>query len=157
MKFLNSDALLDVLVSRRVLTPKQREFVTLEKGKQRQKLLRLASKDGETDKDFPDMVEIITSFNLKLVGGQGALVDEETVMQAVAKEKKIPFIKLDPLELDMDVATKTIPRNFAIRQLLLPFKMEDGLLEVAVSLTPRHAIVRNEPVQDLWKGGSLPE
>ncbi len=132
MKFLNNDTLLDVLVKSRVLSPKQREFVILEKGKQRQKLLRLASKDGEVDKDYPDMVDIVTAFNLKLIGGDGRLVDEEMVMRAVAAENKLPFKKLDPLDLDMEVATKTIPRNFAIRQLILPFKMEEGLLETAI-------------------------
>jgi general secretion pathway protein E len=132
MKFLNSDTLLDVLVKTRVLSPKQREFVILEKGKQRQKLLRLASKDGEVDKDYPDMVDIVTAFNLKHIGGDGRLVDEEMVMRAVAAANKLPFKKLDPLDLDMEVATKTIPRNFAIRQLILPFKMEEGLLETAI-------------------------
>ena len=132
MKFLNSESLLDLLVARRVLTPKQREFVTLEKGKQRQKLLRQAGKEGAADKDYPDMVEILTSFNLKLAGGEeGALVDEELILKTVAREYKLPFVKLDPLELDMEVATKTIPRNFAIRHMLLPFKMEDGLLAMA--------------------------
>ncbi len=132
MKLLNSDALLDVLVKLKVLTLKQRQFVTQEKGKLRQKLLRTASKEGVVDKDYPDLVEIITAFNFKLQGGNGRLVDEELIMRAVAKEKKLPFVKLDPLELDMDVATKTIPRNFAIRQLLLPFKIQDGVVETAV-------------------------
>jgi general secretion pathway protein E len=75
MKFLNSDALLDVLVKLKVLTPKQRQFVTLEKGKLRQKLLRTASKEGVVDKNYPDLVEIITAFNFKLQGGKGRLVD----------------------------------------------------------------------------------
>jgi len=132
MKFLHSDALLDVLVKLKALTPKQRQFVTLEKGKMRQKLLRQASKEGEVDKDYPDMVDITAGFNFKLSGGDGRLVDEELIMRAVAKENNLPFKKLDPLELDMDVATKTIPRNFAIRQLLLPFKMENGLVETAI-------------------------
>lgn len=132
MKFLNSDELLDVLVDLRVMSPKQRQFVILEKGKQRQKLLRLVGKDGDVDKDYPDMVEIVTAFNLKLLGGDGRLIDEELIMQTVAKAKNLPFKKLDPLDLDMDVATKTIPRNFAIRQMILPFKMEDGILETAI-------------------------
>ncbi len=132
MKFLNSDALLDVLLKLKVLTPKQRQFVTLEKGKMRQKLLRQASSEGEVDKDYPDMVDIITGFNFKLLSGDGRLIDEELIMRAVAKEKNLPFKKLDPLELDMDVATKTIPRNFAIRQLLLPFKMENGVVQTAI-------------------------
>ena len=132
MKFLNSEELLDVLVDLRVLSPKQRQFVILEKGKQKQKLLRMASKEGEVDKDYPDMVDIITAFNLKLLGGEGQLIDEEVIMQAIARAKKLPFKKLDPLDLDMDVATKTIPRNFAIRQLIVPFKMENGFLETAI-------------------------
>jgi hypothetical protein len=32
-----------------------------------------------------------------------------------------------------------------------------GLPKVAVSLTSRNALVGDKPVQDLWKGGSLPE
>ncbi|MCP4343639.1 MAG: type II/IV secretion system protein [Desulfobulbaceae bacterium] len=132
MKFLNSDALPDVLLKLKVLTPKQRQAVTLEKGKMRQKLLRQANKDGPVDKDYPDMVEVITGFNFKLLGGDGRLVDEELIMRTIAKEKNLPFKKLDPLELDMDIATKTIPRNFAIRQLLLPFKMENDVVQMAV-------------------------
>lgn len=143
MKFLNSDALLDVLVKLRVLTPKQRQFVTLEKGKVRQKLLRQASKEGEVDKDYPDLVDIVTAFNLKLQGGDGRIVDEELIMRAVAKEHKLPFKKLDPLELDMDVATKTIPRNFAIRQLLLPFKVVEGVVETATYHPDCQAVLKD--------------
>jgi len=132
MKFLNSEALLDTLVRLRVLTPKQRQFVTLEKGKQRQKLLRQVSKEAEVDKDYPDLVDIISSFHLKRYGSEEQLIDEETIIRAVAEERNLPFKKLDPLDLDMEVVTKTIPRNFAIRQLVLPFKIENGILEAAI-------------------------
>jgi len=132
MKFLNSEALLDVLEKYKVLSPNQRQFVVLEKGKQRQKLQRQAAKDGQVDKSYPDMVDIVGAFNLKMKNGKDRLVDEELIMRAVAKDKGLPFKKLDPLELDMDVVTKTIPRNFAIRQLILPFKVEEGVLDVAI-------------------------
>ncbi len=132
MKFLNSETLLDVLVQHKVLSPKQRQFLTLEKGKIRQKLIRQAAKEGVVEKNYPDLVDIITACNFKLLGGDGKLVDEELVMRTVAVEKDFPFKKLDPLELDMDVTTKTIPRNFAIRQLILPFKLSDGVLDVAI-------------------------
>ncbi|HKJ64432.1 MAG TPA: GspE/PulE family protein, partial [Desulfopila sp.] len=59
------------------------------------------------------------------------VLDEETIMRAVSRAFKLPFKKLDPLELDMNVVTKTIPKNFAIRQLILPFNIHDGVLEVA--------------------------
>lgn len=132
MEFLNSDALLEVLVKYKILTPKQRQKVVLEKGKQRQKLMRLATKSGSEEKLAPDMVDIVAAFNFKLQNGSEKPVDEELIMRVVAKENKMPFKKLDPLELDMDVATKTIPRNFAIRQLILPFQSSDGVLDVAV-------------------------
>ncbi|WP_457576568.1 GspE/PulE family protein [Desulfomarina sp.] len=132
MKFLNSDALLDLLVSRKVLTPKQRKFIILEKGKQRQKLLRRAAREGMKDKDYPDLVDIVTAFQFELPGNKERIVDEELIIRTVAREKKLPFKKLDPLELDMEVVTSTIPRNFAIRQLILPVKMSGEILDVVV-------------------------
>lgn len=132
MKFLNSDGLLELLLRAGVLNAKQRQFVTLEKGKMRQRLLRQALKDGQRDRDYPDLVDIVTAFNLKLNGSGDQLVDEETIIRAVARAKGLPFKKLDPLELDMEVVTKTIPRNFAIRQLILPFSIVDGVLNVAI-------------------------
>jgi len=131
MKLLNSDALLDILVRHGKLTGEQRQFITLEKGKQRQKLLRQAQKDKTAEKVDPDLVDIIVSLQM-LTGDKGEVLDEETIMRTVSSELGIPFKKLEPLDLDMDIVTKTIPRNFAIRQLILPVGMQDGVLEVAV-------------------------
>ena len=131
MKLIYSDALLVLLKRQGVLSEKQCKFVNLEKGKQRQKLLKLHGSDDPFDKNYPDLIDIIVSFNLQKKGGDQP-VDEEMIMRAVGKETKLPFKKLDPLELDMDIVTKTIPKNFAIRQLLLPFNVSDGVLEIAV-------------------------
>jgi general secretion pathway protein E len=53
-------------------------------------------------------------------------------MQAVALEFRLPFKKLDPLALDMDVVTRSIPKNFAVSHLLLPFNLQNGILEIAI-------------------------
>jgi general secretion pathway protein E len=132
MKLLNSEALLDLLIRQQLLTAEQRQFIMLEKGKQRQKLLRQFGKEGGVDKNYPDLVEIIVSFALGAAGNGSVPLDEECIMQAVARDQGLPFKKLDPLELDMEIVTKKIPRNFAIRQLVLPFNIEEGVLEVAV-------------------------
>lgn len=132
MKFLYSDALLDLLVKHKVLTDKQRTFVSLEKGKQRQKLLKITKQQDPLDKNYPDLIDIIVSLNLKKKGSEEESVDEETIMRAVGREFKMEFKKLDPLELDMDIVTKTIPRTFAISHFLLPFNIVDGVLELAV-------------------------
>jgi len=131
MKFLYSDGLLDLLVKYKILTGKQRTFISLEKGKQRQKLLKKSTGTNQLDKNYPDLIDIIVSLNLKK-GGSGDPVDEETIMRAVGLEYKIEFKKLDPLELEMDIVTKTIPKTFAISHFLLPFNIVDGVLEVAV-------------------------
>lgn len=131
MKLLNSDTLLDILVRQRKLTAEQRQFITLEKGKQRQKLLRQSQKERLADRVEPDLVDILVALQMQ-VDESGEVLDEETIMRAVGRELGIPFKKLDPLDLDMEIVTKTIPKNFAIRQLILPVGMQDGVLEVAV-------------------------
>lgn len=131
MKFLNSDGLLELLERHQLITEKQRKFITLEKGKQRQKLKKRFGKENSQDKSYPDLIDIITSFNLKISIGEGRLLDEELIMRTVAREFRLPFKKLDPLDLDIAIVTKTIARNFAIRQQLLPIGMVDGVLEIA--------------------------
>jgi general secretion pathway protein E len=132
MRFLYSDALLDLLVGRRLLTADQRQFIILEKGKQRQKLLKQLGEKTHLDRNYPDLIEIIVSMRLEAAGKIGKAIDEEAIMRVVADEYDLPFKKLDPLDLDMEVVTKTIPRNFAIRQMILPFNIANGILEVAV-------------------------
>ncbi|WP_136799403.1 GspE/PulE family protein [Desulfosediminicola ganghwensis] len=141
MKFLNSDALLDMLVRHGVMNIKQRQFITLEKGKQRQKLIKQAQKARVAEKANPDLVDIIVSFQMQVPGTKGEILDEETIMRVVSKEYDLPFKKLDPLDLDMDIVTKTIPRNFAIKQLILPVGMQDGVLEVAMYHPDRQAVL----------------
>jgi general secretion pathway protein E len=131
MRFLQSGKTVQLLEQMQVLTASQREFIEMEAPKQRQKLTRQAVKNGQPDKNYPDMVDIIASLNLTVSGGKRK-IDEELIMRAVAKAQKLPFRKLDPLELDMSVATSTIPRNFAIIHTILPLRIENGLLEMAV-------------------------
>lgn len=132
MKLLNSDTLLDILLKKRLITPKQRQFITLEKGKQRQKLLKRFGTEREFDKSYPDLVDIIVSFKMDRGGKKGVPLDEDSIIKAVSQSCGLPFKKLDPLKLDMDTVTKTIPRNFALRHMLLPFNFQNGVLEVAV-------------------------
>ena len=135
MSFLNSESLLDLLVKEQVLSEQQRQYIILHKGKQRQKLLKLWSgrrhdDDHRPDKGGPDLVDIITSLELSSPGAERQQVTEEVVMRAVSRGLKIPFKKLDPLDLDMATVTKTLPRSFAVNHLILPFELTDGVLSV---------------------------
>jgi general secretion pathway protein E len=134
MSYLNSDDLLDLLVRERLLTAAQRQFILLNQAKQRLKLLKHHGRRQEDEyrqaKGFPDLVDIILSLGLETAGRPPQPISEEMIMLAVSRGFDIPFKKLDPLELDMNVVTKTIPRSFAIRHLILPISLDNGLLEV---------------------------
>ncbi len=54
MKILYSDGLLDLLVRQGAMSEKQRKFVSLEKGKRRQKLLKNQDDADPLDKNYPD-------------------------------------------------------------------------------------------------------
>ena len=135
MSYLNSDDLLDLLVRERLLTAAQRQFILLNQAKQRLKLLKHHGRRQEDEyrqaKGFPDLVDIILSLGLETADRPPQPISEEMIMLAVSRGFDIPFKKLDPLELDMNVVTKTIPRSFAIRHLILPISLDNGVLEVA--------------------------
>ncbi len=136
MAYLNSDEFLDLLVQQRLLSPRQRQFIEQNREKQAQKLLRQFGGRRHDDairhhKGFPDLIDIILSLGMQTPGLNPIPITEEMILRAISLELKIPFRKLDPLKLDMEVVTKTIPKNFAIRHLLLPFALQDGVLHVA--------------------------
>ncbi len=129
--------ILDLLVRNRLITSAQQKFISERKANQRQVLLRQHSgrqKNGvgrERD-DTLTLVDIIHSMKLELSDKKGQFLTEELIMRAVAEDLGLPFKKLDPLQLDLKIVTKTIPRNFAFRHLLLPFDIRNGVLEVAI-------------------------
>jgi len=57
-------------------------------------------------------------------------VSEEIILRIVAREMGIEFKKVDPLELDLEVSTKTISESFARKNLLVPLRIQDGKLEL---------------------------
>ncbi|MCI5124957.1 MAG: type II/IV secretion system protein, partial [Candidatus Electrothrix sp. AR5] len=133
MGLLNSDKLLDLLISQRLLTAKQKQFVLSHKDRQSQQLLKLQGGQKQAGRGYPDMVDILASLKLELVAGkQQRILTEELIMRAVSRKLGIPFKKLDPLELDIEIVTKTIPRSFAINHLILPFEIRNGVLQVVI-------------------------
>ncbi|MBN2032408.1 MAG: type II/IV secretion system protein [Deltaproteobacteria bacterium] len=77
------------------------------------------------------IVDVITSLQLERADDPSQLLDEEVIYQALAKVWKIPFIKIDPLKLDLNLVTTTIPHTFARKHLVLPIAIDEGCLTVA--------------------------
>ena len=77
------------------------------------------------------IVDVIHSLKMERADDSSKVLDEETVFQALAKSWKIPYRKIDPLKLDLNVVTTTIPHTFARKHLVLPIEINDGWLTVA--------------------------
>ncbi len=77
------------------------------------------------------IIDIISFLKLDRCDDPTRELDEETIFQALAEEWKINYKKIDPLKLDLKLATTTIPRSFAMKHLVLPIAVQDGWLTVA--------------------------
>ncbi len=60
-------------------------------------------------------------------------VDEDLVAELLAKAAGIPYLKIDPLELDNELIGKTFSRPFARRNVVIPVGFEDEKLKLAVA------------------------
>ena len=137
MGLLNDDKYLcDLLRRSRLITEEQAEILAQRSPHQKQQLLRELRKlkRGAAGSKLrePDLVEVAVSFNFELPGDKSQPLTEELIMRAVATDVKLPFKRLDPLELDLEVVTKTLPKNYALKHLLLPFAVKNGIHEVAI-------------------------
>ncbi|MDA8162042.1 MAG: GspE/PulE family protein [Desulfobacteraceae bacterium] len=98
----------------------------------------LREKDGDKLKNLfssqkkrpTDIVQWMDSIKIKKASSQDH-IDEADILQLIAADKGWPFMRLDPLKLDLDVVTKTFPASFAKKRLVLPISWEEGELGIA--------------------------
>lgn len=76
-------------------------------------------------------LDVISSLGLQRKDDPTRTLDEETIYQALARAWKIPYKKIDPLKLNLNLVTTTIPHTFAIKHRVLPIAIKDGHLFVA--------------------------
>lgn len=79
------------------------------------------------------IVDVISSFKFSRVDKKGVELDEDAIFKVLAREWGKPYKKIDPLKLDLNLVTTTIPRSFAMKHLVLPIEVENGCLVVATS------------------------
>jgi len=132
----NESYIFDLLTRHHLLDKRQQEQIALKKSQQRHNLIRqqqlVAGIGQNLPIDSPDLIDIIGSLHFELPGTLGQELTAELIMQHVAQDQELPFKKLDPLELDLKTVTKTIPKSFALKHLLLPFEIKNGILAVAL-------------------------
>ena len=81
--------------------------------------------------DTVTIVDVIAAMDMNRADKAAGPLDEELVFQSLAEKWGVPYKKIDPLKLDLNVVTTTIPKSFARKHLVLPISVDDGILTVA--------------------------
>jgi general secretion pathway protein E len=129
----NTVFVLEALVGQGLLTPEQAREVHAREQTARARVLKTLGDARLAARYEVSPVELVASFNLPLPGGRGVL-DQDRVSEAAARAAGVPYRKIDPLKLDMNLATRSVSRPYARRHVLLPLeRAADGTLVVAVA------------------------
>ncbi|MGD9105404.1 MAG: GspE/PulE family protein [Desulfobacterales bacterium] len=141
---LLNKSLIESVQAKEILRKKESLKSRLEKQRNRK------NASGNRNIRSVNIIDIIASLNLRSSGPDARVIDEELIFQVLAEEWKIPFQKIDPLKLDLNLVTTTIPRSFAMKHLVLPIGIKDGYLTVA---TPDPFNV--EVIEDIARASQL--
>ena len=76
-------------------------------------------------------VDVVARLKPPRADGRPGGLEEDDIFKVLAKEWELPYQKIDPLKLDLNIVTTTIPRNFAMKHLVLPIRVDNGMLTVA--------------------------
>ena len=136
-KNFTDENICNILVAYKLLTVDQAKEILVKKKRIRSKLEQVhAMKEstsghkGKTGNSIT-MVDIIVSLSIENADDPSKILDEETIFQVLAKAWKIPYTKVDPLNLDLDVVTSKIPLTFAMKHLVLPIDVSNEHITVA--------------------------
>jgi len=126
-----------ILVQRGLLSPEQHRDLLSRLPRYRRKLEReregrrgTRTADPGSDRAY-DIIDILSSLNLERADDPSSTLEEEAIFQALAAHWGLPYKKIDPLKLDLNLVTTTVPYTFARKHMALPVGVEDGHLVVA--------------------------
>ena len=125
-----------MLLDHRIITPEQHRYI-LAHGEAQIERLRSYQQGGYSRRtqqvtDFVSPAEVISSFNLE-TAGSGRILTEDAITEVIATAVGIPYVRIDPLKLNLDVVTSHIPRPFALKHLIVPLEETNGVVTVAVA------------------------
>ncbi|HBG06466.1 MAG: type II secretion system protein E [Geobacteraceae bacterium GWC2_58_44] len=77
--------------------------------------------------------EVIASLNLEVPGSGGKLLTEDAITEVLAAAVGLPYLKINPLKLDLELVTAHISRPFALKHLIVPVDFSAGVVTLAVA------------------------
>ncbi|MFC1868470.1 GspE/PulE family protein [Thermodesulfobacteriota bacterium] len=137
IKGFSDDNVCRILLKKGLISEVQNREILVKKNQIRSKLeqiraMRSASGSSKSRIGNPvTIVDVIASLEFGRADDPSRVLDEETIFQTLATAWKIPYKKIDPLKLDLDLVTSTIPHTFAMKHLVLPIEVKGGCMTVA--------------------------
>lgn len=130
---LSAQSVCKMLLRNGVLSRAQAEEIINKKDRIQQKLEKKHAASHSRIKSPVTIIDVISSMNPAREDQPNEKLDEDTIFQMLAEEWDIPYLKIDPLKLDLNTVTATIPKSFAMKHLVLPVAIKNGELTVATS------------------------
>jgi len=133
----NDDNICQILLSTGLITKEQNKQILVKKNQIRAKLqqiraMRSASSGTKVKAGSPvTIIDVIVSLELERADDNTRILDEEVIFQVLAKTWKLPYKKIDPLKLDLDLITSTLPHTFALKHLVIPVEVKAGQITIA--------------------------
>jgi len=123
---------LNALVQAKLLNPGQAQDVRSKETAARARVLKQVGADKDEARYTVSPIEVVAAFQVPLPGGR--VLDQDRISEAVAAAAGVGYKKIDPLKLDMALATRTVSKPYAQKHVLLPLEhAESGALVVAVA------------------------
>jgi general secretion pathway protein E len=117
----------DLLFSAGFIDEKQRAEVD---NVDRQFRAQVKSKSRAEDDMSP--FKALVAMNLSDASGNSTRIDDFLLARLIAEDAHLPFFKVDPLKLDVEMIEKKISRPFARKNKMVPVAVRDGKLVVAI-------------------------
>jgi len=76
--------------------------------------------------------KVLAAMNLTDASGSGTRMDDFLLARLIAEDAHLPFFKIDPLRLDVQMVESRISRPFARKHKMVPVAIKDGKLVVAI-------------------------
>jgi len=73
----------------------------------------------------------VANLNLKSKKLRGKILTAEILTEQFAKQQKLPYVRLDPLKIDVDAVTAVMSKAFALRHHILACEVHNDFVEVA--------------------------
>lgn len=133
----DKDRILKILIDEGLINQEQAAFIKSKEPVQRAKALKARSSGIKRynllHHSFISFIDIIESLKLTPPKPEDRTLTTDTIIEVIAKNRKLPFVRLDPLKLDSDIVTRFISRPYAVRHQLVPIGFSDNTITIATA------------------------